>query len=221
MIKLPTGRGTVEEQLAEIRNYLEHQSRTRKSTADQSYEMLDEIYRSLTEPRNDYDAASVRELWNKLVRSSGATVPSPSAPHPETDPVFSASAASGITSNDITAWNGNPKLFVVTVSLNSSYINVADKTFAEITQAYNNGDVVIAKRSSNIYVLTSITSTYLKFTSVDTTTSFLTITSSNNVTINLNYFLPSVNSNDNGKVLRVVNGMWQAAQLPSASGVSF
>lgn len=221
MIKLPTGRGTVEEQLAEIRDYLEHQARTRKSTADQSYEMLDEIYRSLAEPRNDYDAASVRELWNKLVGSSGATVPSPSAPRPETDPVFSASAASGITSNDITAWNGKPKLFVVTVSLNSSYINVADKTFAEITQAYNNGDVVIAKRSSNIYVLTSITSTYLKFTSVDTTTSFLTITSSNNVTINLNYFLPSVNSNDNGKVLRVVNGVWQAAQLPSASGVSF
>ena len=49
MIKLPTGRGTVEEQLAEIRDYLEYQSRTRKTTADQSYEMLDEIYRSLTE----------------------------------------------------------------------------------------------------------------------------------------------------------------------------
>ena len=66
MIKLPTGRGSVEEQLAEIRNYLEHQARTRKTPADQSYEMLDEIYRSLTESRNDYDAASLRELWNKL-----------------------------------------------------------------------------------------------------------------------------------------------------------
>lgn len=33
--------------------------------------------------------------------------------------------------------------------------------------------------------------------------------------------LPSVSSSDNGKVLRVVNGAWAAASLPSASGVSF
>lgn len=33
--------------------------------------------------------------------------------------------------------------------------------------------------------------------------------------------VPTVTSSDNGKVLRVVNGAWAAAQLPSASGVSF
>lgn len=33
--------------------------------------------------------------------------------------------------------------------------------------------------------------------------------------------LPSVSSSDNGKVLRVVNGVWSAVSLPSASGVSF
>ena len=33
--------------------------------------------------------------------------------------------------------------------------------------------------------------------------------------------LPSVTSTDNGKVLRVVSGAWEAAELPSASGVSF
>lgn len=33
--------------------------------------------------------------------------------------------------------------------------------------------------------------------------------------------LPDVTSSDNGKVLRVVNGAWAAASLPSASGVSF
>lgn len=33
--------------------------------------------------------------------------------------------------------------------------------------------------------------------------------------------LPAVTSSDNGKVLRVVNGVWSAAGLPSASGVSF
>lgn len=33
--------------------------------------------------------------------------------------------------------------------------------------------------------------------------------------------LPAVTGSDNGKVLRVVNGVWTAASLPSASGVSF
>ena len=33
--------------------------------------------------------------------------------------------------------------------------------------------------------------------------------------------VPAVTSSDNGKVLRVVSGAWAAAELPSASGVSF
>lgn len=33
--------------------------------------------------------------------------------------------------------------------------------------------------------------------------------------------VPAVTASDNGKVLRVVNGAWAAASLPSASGVSF
>lgn len=33
--------------------------------------------------------------------------------------------------------------------------------------------------------------------------------------------LPSVTSSDNGKFLRVVNGAWAAASVPSANGVSF
>jgi hypothetical protein len=33
--------------------------------------------------------------------------------------------------------------------------------------------------------------------------------------------LPSVTSSDNGKFLRVVNGTWAAATVPSANGVSF
>lgn len=36
-----------------------------------------------------------------------------------------------------------------------------------------------------------------------------------------NNSLPAVTSSDDGKVLRVVNGEWAAAQLPSANGVSF
>lgn len=33
--------------------------------------------------------------------------------------------------------------------------------------------------------------------------------------------VPNVTASDNGKVMRVVNGVWSAVLLPSASGVSF
>ena len=33
--------------------------------------------------------------------------------------------------------------------------------------------------------------------------------------------LPAVSGSDNGKVLRVVNGVWAAAALAAASGVTF
>lgn len=63
---VPTGKGTIEDQVKEIQDYLMHVSRKEKTSADESYAMLDEVYRSLTEQRNDYDAASLRELWNKM-----------------------------------------------------------------------------------------------------------------------------------------------------------
>jgi len=40
-------------------------------------------------------------------------------------------------------------------------------------------------------------------------------------TITIPTELPAVTTSDNGKVLRVVSGVWTAASLPSASGVSF
>lgn len=41
------------------------------------------------------------------------------------------------------------------------------------------------------------------------------------LTDDISAFLPAVSASDEGKVLRVVNGAWEAASLPSASGVSF
>ena len=51
-------------------------------------------------------------------------------------------------------------------------------------------------------------------------TSNLTLSYSSNK-ITLSGGLPAVTSEDNGKILRVVNGEWTTTTLPSASGVSF
>ena len=66
MIREPTGRGTVEEQLAEIRDYLEAQSRQKQTDSDLAYKVLEEIYRAITENRPDYNASTIRELWEKI-----------------------------------------------------------------------------------------------------------------------------------------------------------
>ena len=52
------------------------------------------------------------------------------------------------------------------------------------------------------------------------TTGNLSVSWSSNV-VTIDGGLPTVSSSDNGKVLRVVSGAWAAAELPSASGVSF
>lgn len=68
MIREPIGRGTVEEQLAEIRDYLKAQSRQKQTDSDLAYKVLEEIYRAITEDRPDYNNAGVKDLWNKLTK---------------------------------------------------------------------------------------------------------------------------------------------------------
>ena len=66
MIREPTGRGTVEEQLAEIRDYLKAHSRQKQTDSELAYRVLEEIYMALTEHRPDYNAGAIRELWEKI-----------------------------------------------------------------------------------------------------------------------------------------------------------
>lgn len=82
MIREPTGRGTVEEQLAEIRDYLKAQSRQKQTDPDLVYGVLEEIYRAITEDRPGHNNAGVKVLWSKLIGASvRASSSSPSLPN--------------------------------------------------------------------------------------------------------------------------------------------
>lgn len=151
----------------------------------------------------------------------------------EVDPVFTASVAAGITSSDISNWNGKTS-------------NVGTVTGIKM-----NNDSAISPNSSGVVDLGTIITSETTLTKGTTTgsgnavtdisvnghqitlakdTTFLTshqslktinntaITGSGNITINE---LPSVTSSDNGKVLMVVNGAWTLvtpAQIYSGSG---
>ena len=96
----------------------------------------------------------------------------------ETDPVFSASAASGITSSDITAWNGKS-----TVSLNrktTSGTNIADLTInGTTTQLYaptgggGGGTITEVKTTAGAHQTIDVTSGTAQF-AVPTDTNHLT-----------------------------------------------
>lgn len=62
----PTGRGTLEEQVEEIREYLQIITRRYTTMADTSYNILEELYRALTEEREDYNNAAIKKLWDKI-----------------------------------------------------------------------------------------------------------------------------------------------------------
>ena len=69
----------------------------------------------------------------------------------ETDPVFSASPASGITSEDIAKWNTVETLCVTVTKSGDTY--VADKTFAEVTSAIDAGKFVYCQYSTSTMLI--------------------------------------------------------------------
>lgn len=106
----------------------------------------------------------------------------------ETDPVFSASAAAGITSSDIINWNSKTSNTgtLTGVKVNGSNVTVTDG-IADV------GTIITSHQDIK-------------------TINNQTITGTGNVTLNT---LPSVSSSDNGKILQVVNGAW-ALVTPSS-----
>ena len=75
MIKpyIPTNRGNVEEQLEEVKRYLMDMSR-QLTQSEEVYQIIDQIYRAVTEERLDYNNAAVKELWNKLFQVSQRSI---------------------------------------------------------------------------------------------------------------------------------------------------
>lgn len=101
----------------------------------------------------------------------------------ETDPVFSASAAAGITSSNITTWNGKQDAISDLATIRSNASAGAAKVSA------NNSTITIQKNG----------------TTVDSFTTNASSAKTINMTVNE---LPTVSASDNGKILQVVNGAW-------------
>ncbi len=113
----------------------------------------------------------------------------------ETDPIFSASAAAGITASDITNWNSK-------TSNTGTLIGVS---FNGTSATVSGGVASISATLGDSNVIESV--------SVNGTPQIIT---GKNVDITIpTSGLPNVTASDNGKILMVVNGAW-ALVTPSA-----
>lgn len=102
----------------------------------------------------------------------------------ESDPIFAASAAYGISSSDITNWNGKTSNTGTITSVKMNGSTIASSGEADL------GTVLTSHQSIKTLNSTSLVGT-------------------GNITIN---GLPSVSSSDNGKVLEVSSGSWTAVK---------
>lgn len=67
----------------------------------------------------------------------------------------------------------------------------------------------------------SVYDSMLAASELDENAFYLTIDDSTNNEGNENVFLPEVSTTDNGKFLRVVNGVWTAVAITNAEGVGY
>lgn len=134
----------------------------------------------------------------------------------ESDPIFSASAAAGISAADITNWNGKTSNTgtITGISMNGSSKGTSGNVnlgTVVTSISMNNSAVSISNGVANLG--TVITS----HQSIKTINS-QAVTGTGNLTIRE---MPSVSSADNGKVLQVVSGAWalvSPATIISGSG---
>lgn len=135
----------------------------------------------------------------------------------ETDPVFSASAAAGITSADITNWNGKTSNTgtITGITMNgaskgtSGVVNLGTVITSETQLSKGTttgaGNAVTDISVSNHQITLTKGATFLTEHQSIKTINNQTITGTGNVSLAT---LPTVTSSDNGKILQVVNGAW-------------
>ena len=143
---------------------------------------------SISIPYVNYDAAGhITSVGTRTHTISGGGITT------ESDPVFSASVAAGITASDISNWNAKTSNTgtLTGVKFNGTDASVSNgiASISVSIPTVNNATLTIQKNGSSVGTFTANAST----------------NTSINIPVN---DLPSVTTADNGKCLRVVNGAW-------------
>ena len=131
-----------------------------------------------------------------------------------------------VTAEEKATWS-EKEVFIITLTEataeggTTSYS--ADKTFDEIKAASDEGKICILKHNTAIYIMTTVEdNAYAIFSTCfgNSLRAFL-VMSSNAWSYGEYYALPIVTTDDNGKILQVVNGNWSAVAITNAEEVAY
>ena len=126
-----------------------------------------------------------------------------------------ANADIHVTTEEKAVWS-EKEVFIITLTETTAEDGTtsysADKTFDEIRAASNEGKMCILKHKNKIYMMAiGGSKTQAKFSRCNENKLYTFVVSSGNGWYHGEYYaLPSVTTDDNGKILRVVNGVWTA-----------
>ena len=130
-----------------------------------------------------------------------------------------ANADVHVTTEEKAVWS-EKEVFIITLTETTAEGGTtsysADKTFDEIKAASNEGKICILKHKTSIYIMTiGGDNTQAGFSRCNTNKLHTFVVSSHNAWNYGEYYaLPIVTADDNGKILKVVDGVW-AAVTPS------
>ena len=71
---IPAKTNSLEEEVEDIKNYLQILSRKYTTIADTSKQVIEELYRAITEEREDYNNSELRKLWNQIEKNTGKSI---------------------------------------------------------------------------------------------------------------------------------------------------
>lgn len=131
-----------------------------------------------------------------------------------------------VTAEEKAAWS-EKEVFIITLTETTAEDGTtsysADKTFDEIKTASDEGKICILKHKTSIYIMTiGGGNTQARFSRCNANKLNTFIVSSYNVWNYGEYYaLPIVTTDDNGKMLQVVNGAWAAVTITNAEEVAY
>lgn len=71
---VPQKTSSLEEEVAEIKEYLQILSRRYMTISDTSKQVIEELYRAITEDRADYNNGELRKLWGQIEQNTGKNI---------------------------------------------------------------------------------------------------------------------------------------------------
>lgn len=136
-----------------------------------------------------------------------------------------ANADIHVTTEEKAVWS-EKEVFIITLTETTTEDGTpsysADKTFDEIKAASDEGKMCLLYSGGIILPLSTCSSSFASFECLIGTIVYIYQANSSNSWAKFTYSLPpSVTTDDNGKMLQVVNGAWAAVTITNAEGVAY